>query len=133
MAAISSCDPGMQKDAGQRGGVHVWGKLKNFLNYKSQQAARTFEVVNETNTSVTCSACGVLTGPRGVNGLIGRSWVCSDCGESHDRDVNAARNILIGSRCRTSVCGNESSPWLIPPSSAYRVREAGIETASAAA
>jgi IS605 OrfB family transposase len=110
-----------------------WGKLKNFLEYKSQQAARTFEVVSERNTSVTCSTCGALTGPRGVNGLIVRSWICGDCGESHDRDVNAARNILIGSRCRTSVRGNESSPWLIPPSSAYRVREAGIESAWAAA
>jgi IS605 OrfB family transposase len=111
----------------------AWGKLKIFLEYKSQQAARTFEVVNERNTSVTCSTCGALSGPRGVNGLIVRSWVCGDCGELHERDVNAARNILIGSRCRTSVCGNESSPWLIPPSNAYRVREAGIETAWAAA
>jgi IS605 OrfB family transposase len=110
-----------------------WGKLKIFLEYKSQQAARTFEVVNERNTSVTCSTCGALSGPRGVNGLIVRSWVCRDCGELHDRDVNAARNILIGSRYRTSVGGNESSPWLIPPSNAYRVREAGIEAAWAAA
>src|SRR5665213_3108162 len=104
-----------------------------FLEYKSQQAARSFEVVSERNTRVTCSTCGALSGPRRVNGLIVRSWVCSDGGRSHDRDVNAARNILIGSRCRTSMGGNESSPWLIPPSRAYRVREARIETASAAA
>jgi IS605 OrfB family transposase len=110
-----------------------WGMLKNFLEYKSQQAARTFEVVAERNTSVTCSTCGALSGPRGVNGLIVRSWVCRDCGELHDRDVNAARNILIGSRCRTSVSGNEQSPWLSPPSRVYRVREAGIEAAWAAA
>ena len=110
-----------------------WGMLKNFLDYKSQQAARTFEVVSERNTSVTCSTCGALSGPRGVNGLIVRSWVCGDCGESHDRDVNAARNILIGSRCRTSVRGNEQPPWLVPPSNAYRVREAGTEAARAAA
>ena len=110
-----------------------WGMLKGFLEYKSQQAARSFEVVNERNTSVTCSTCGSLSGPRGVNGLIVRSWVCGDCGESHDRDVNAARNILIGSRCRTSVRGNESSSWLIPPSRDYRIREAGIESAWAAA
>jgi transposase len=110
-----------------------WGMLKGFLEYKSQQAARTFEVVNERNTSVTCSACGALSGPRGVNGLIVRSWVCRDCGESHDRDVNAARNILIGSRLRTSMRGNELLSWLIPPSSVYHVREAAIETARAAA
>ncbi len=109
-----------------------WGKLKVLLEYKSQQAARSFEIVSERNTSVTCSTCGSPTGPRGVNGLIVRSWVCGDCGESHDRDVNAARNILFGSRCRTSICGNEQSSWLIPPSRVYRVREAGIETAWAA-
>jgi hypothetical protein len=82
---------------------------------------------------VTCSACGALSAPRGVNGLTVRSWICSGCGESHDRAVNAARNIMIGYRSRTSMHGNESSPWLIPPSSAYCVREAGIESVRAAA
>jgi IS605 OrfB family transposase len=110
-----------------------WGTLKTFLDYKSQQAARMFEVVSERNTSITCSTCGALSGPRGVNGLIVRAWICRDCGESHDRDVNAARNILLGSRCRTSMRGNELSSWLIPPSNAYRVREAGIESAWTAA
>jgi len=110
-----------------------WGMLKRFLDYKCQQAARTFEIVNERNTSVTCSACGSRSGPRGVTGLIVRSWICRDCGESHDRDQNAARNILIGSRCRTSVCGNEPSYSLIPHSSTYRVREPGVYTMRTAA
>src|ERR1700733_10413422 len=110
-----------------------WGMLKRFLAYKCEHAARGFEVTSERYTSVTCSACGSRSGPRGVNGLIVRSWVCRDCGESHDREVNAARNILIGSRCRTSVCGNELSYSLIPPSNAYRVREAGLESARTAA
>jgi IS605 OrfB family transposase len=109
-----------------------WGTLKRFLAYKCEHAARSFEVTNERYTSVTCSACGALSGPRGVNGLIVRFWVCRDCGELHDRDVNAARNTLIGSRCRTSVRGNELSYSLIPPSNAYRVREAGIESARTA-
>jgi putative transposase len=110
-----------------------WGMLRGFLQYKSQQAGRTFEITSERNTTVTCSACGALSGPRGVNGLIVRIWVCSNCGELRDRDVNAARNILIGSRYRTSARGNESSYGLIPPSNVYRVREAGIESVRAAA
>ena len=89
-----------------------WGMLKRLLAYKSEHAARGFEVTSERYTSVTCSACGSRSGPRGVNGLIVRSWVCRDCGESHDREVNAARNILIGSRCRTSVCSGMDAPTL---------------------
>jgi IS605 OrfB family transposase len=86
-----------------------WGMLKNFLDYKSQQAARSFSVVNEKYTSVTCSSCGSRSGPSGVNGLIVRSWICSECGDSHDRDVNAARNILTAARRSPSVSGNELS------------------------
>ena len=110
-----------------------WGTLKRFLAYKCEHAARSFEVRDERYSTVTCSNCGALSGPRGVNGLIVRSWVCRDCGKSHDRDVNSARNTVIGSRCRTSMRGNELSYSLIPPSNAYRVREAGMESARTAA
>jgi IS605 OrfB family transposase len=110
-----------------------WGTLKRFLAYKCEHAARSFEVRDERYSTVTCSNCGALSGPRGVNGLIVRSWECSDCGKLHNRDVNSARNHVIGSRCRTSVCGNKLSYSLIPPSNAYRVREAGIESARTAA
>jgi putative transposase len=109
-----------------------WGMLRGFLQYKSQQAGRTFEVTSERNTTVTCFPCRALTGPRGINGLIVRFWVCSNCGELHDRDVNSARNTRIGPRIGPP-CGNESSYGLIPPSNVYRVREAGIESARAAA
>jgi putative transposase len=110
-----------------------WGMLKRFLAYKCEHASRSFEVRDESYSTVTCSHCGALSGPRGVNGLIVRSWVCRNCGTLHDRDVNAARNHMIGSRCRTSVRGNKLSYSLIPPSNAYRVREAGIESARTAA
>ena len=111
-----------------------WAMLKGFLDYKSQSAARSFSVVNESYTSVTCSSCGSLSGPRGVNELIVRSWICRDCGESHDRDVNAARNILIGSRWRTSVSGNESSDSPVPSSRLRKRRcETGTEAARTAA
>ena len=110
-----------------------WGMLKTQLHYKGQSAGRGVHIVSERNTTRGCSSCGSLTGPSGLDSLAVRTWICSACGDTHDRDVNAARNILLGSRCRTSMRGNELSSWLIPPSNAYRVREAGIESVRAAA
>jgi putative transposase len=101
-----------------------WGMLKTQLQYKGQQAGRCVSIVDERYTSRTCSSCGALTGPAGVNGLGVRTWVCRACGDTHDRDVNAARNILSARRCPSSVCGNESSRRSAPPSRASRPREA---------
>lgn len=84
-----------------------WGMLKTQLQYKGEHAGRSVEVVNERYTSIACSSCGSLSGPRGVNGLTVRRWDCGDCGESHDRDVNAARNILRRAEVSASICGNE--------------------------
>lgn len=68
--------------------------LKTFLQYKGDYAGKTVLVVNEAYTSRTCSNCGSLSGPQGVNELRVRDWECADCGMQHNRDVNAARNIL---------------------------------------
>lgn len=103
-----------------------WGALKTQLQYKGQQAGRSVQIVSERNTTRACSGCGALTGPTGLDMLVVRQWVCDACGEAHERDVNAARNILtVGSRCRTSVRGNESSPSSAAEPS-FRVGEAGI-------
>lgn len=93
-----------------------WGMLKAQLHYKGQWAGRCVEVVDERYTTRACSACGALTGPAGRTGLVVRRWTCADCGESHDRDVNAARNILRCAEVSASVCGNESSPHKRQPS-----------------
>ena len=86
-----------------------WGMLKRHLQYKGQQAGRCVSIVNERNTTRGCSSCGALTGPTGLDMLVVRQWICSACEAEHDRDVNAARNILtVGLRCRASVSGNES-------------------------
>ncbi|MGC8520213.1 MAG: zinc ribbon domain-containing protein, partial [Steroidobacteraceae bacterium] len=70
-----------------------------------------FEVVDEKYTSRACSSCGSLSGPKGVNGLRVRVWTCCECGDSHDRDVNAARNIVrLGSRCGPPCAGTSFSP-----------------------
>jgi transposase len=47
---------------------------------------------DEYNTTRSCSACSELTGPKGDTSI--REWTCSHCGTEHDRDQNAALNIL---------------------------------------
>jgi len=72
-----------------------WSTLRTQLSYKSEHAGGVFLEVNERYTTQTCSCCGVISGnsPKGRAGLRIREWTC-ECGVTHDRDVNAARNIL---------------------------------------
>jgi putative transposase len=103
-----------------------WGMLKRMLQYKGEHAGRFVSIVCEKNTTRACSTCGALSGPRGLRQLAVRAWECASCGERHERDVNAARNILLfGSRCWTSVSGNESPYAAHQPSHTWSVREAG--------
>ena len=82
-----------------------WSRLKIMLEYKSQQAGVIFEVVNEAYTTQTCSCCGNIpsSSPKGRAGLRVREWTCSTCGAHHDRDVNAAVNILAALRCAKTM------------------------------
>ncbi|WP_322633470.1 zinc ribbon domain-containing protein [Glycomyces albidus] len=58
-----------------------------------ERAGRTFAAVDRYFPSTRlCSACGVLTGPKGPEGLKVRAWACG-CGAVHDRDANAEINI----------------------------------------
>jgi IS605 OrfB family transposase len=102
-----------------------WGMLKTQLQYKGQQAGRSVRVVSERNTTRTCSSCGALTGPTGLDMCAVRSWMCSECGDTHDRDINAAKNILAAGRLPPPVSGNEPSSSGAParPANPRRVRE----------
>ena len=73
-----------------------WSSFRQMLRYKSEYAGRIYEEVNERYTSQTCHACGVIpaSSPKGQGALGIRKWVCCECGAEHDRDVNAAKNIL---------------------------------------
>lgn len=75
-----------------------WSQFRNMLRYKASRHGARYVEVNESFTTQTCSRCGNCASsgrPKGIAGLGIREWVCSDCGASHDRDVNAARNILM--------------------------------------
>jgi IS605 OrfB family transposase len=82
-----------------------WGQLKTMLAYKCDHAGTIFRVVDERYTTQTCSCCGAKpdSRPKGIAGLGIREWTCSECGVTHDRDVNAARNILAAGRGRLAV------------------------------
>ena len=71
-----------------------FGFVKSFLKYKAIRLGKTLMLVNEAWTTQRCSCCNELTGPKGLNGLSVRDWECSSCKTKHQRDVNAAINIL---------------------------------------
>jgi len=73
-----------------------WAMLKTMLEYKCDNACIVFKEVNEAYTTQICSCCGCISdsSPKGRAGLRIREWTCSECGVTHDRDINAAKNIL---------------------------------------
>ncbi len=73
-----------------------WSSFRIQLAYKAVKHGAWFEEVSESFSTQTCSDCGALpdSRPKGIAGLGIRSWTCSECGGVHDRDVNAAKNIL---------------------------------------
>lgn len=69
-------------------------QLRSMLAYKSSFCGRQYIEVNSRYSTKTCSSCGLLSGPSGMNMLAVRFWECSVCGTHHDRDTNAAINTL---------------------------------------
>ena len=87
---------GQQKKFGKSIAEASLGSLIAMVNYKSAvHAGRKAIAVDSRNTTLTCSNCGEINESlRGFSGLAVRQWKCSHCGCEHDRDINAAINIL---------------------------------------
>jgi putative transposase len=84
-----------------------WGEFRRQLEYKTARAGRRLVVIDRWYpSSKTCSACGHLLPALS---LSTRHWTCPWCGTRHDRDVNAAKNILAAGRA-VSACGADVSP-----------------------
>ncbi|WP_198358806.1 RNA-guided endonuclease InsQ/TnpB family protein [Noviherbaspirillum autotrophicum] len=77
-----------------------WSSFRTMLQYKSMAAGISFEGGNEVFSTQTCSSGGCLpdSRPKGIAGLGIREWACTGCGTLHDRDANAAKNILVAGR-----------------------------------
>ena len=74
----------------------AWTTFRTQLKYKAMRQCVVFEEINEAFSTQTCSCCGKIpaSSPKGRASLRIRAWICSECGATHDRDTNAAKNIL---------------------------------------
>jgi len=86
-----------------------WSQLLRLIEQKAENYGRRFRRIGRFEpTSQVCSACGVKDGPKPLNI---REWMCAACGTVHDRDVNAAKNVLaLGRRESLNACGGQVRP-----------------------
>ena len=84
-----------------------WGELVRQLDYKSDWYGRDFVKIDRWfPSSKRCGHCGHVVDKLPLNI---REWDCPSCGTKHDRDVNAARNVLAAGLA-VSVCGASVRP-----------------------
>jgi putative transposase len=104
----------------------AWAQLLRLLAEKAEQHGRQFYRIGRfVPSSQTCSECGTNDGPKPL-GV--RTWTCAACGAVHDRDGNAARNILAAGRAeRVNACGGD----IRPPSAVAAPGEAGTHRGAA--
>ncbi|MFG1751231.1 RNA-guided endonuclease InsQ/TnpB family protein [Streptosporangium sandarakinum] len=99
-----------------------WSQFTAMLEYKAARYGRPFAKIDRWfPSSRLCSACGALAASMPLHV---RSWTCP-CGAVHDRDVNAAINILAAGRAdRRNACGGT----VRPPLAVARPGEAGTHS-----
>ncbi len=89
----------------------AWSQFRSMLEYKAHWYGREVIAIDRWfPSSKLCSACGTL---QEQMPLSVRTWTCG-CGAIHDRDVNAAKNLLAAGRAVT-VCGAGVRPQRSSP------------------
>lgn len=78
-----------------------WGEFVRQLEYKSEWRGKTLKKIGRFEpSSKTCSNCGYV---KHNLTLADRKWNCPECHAHHDRDINAAKNILVFSNTAGTV------------------------------
>jgi putative transposase len=97
-----------------------WAQFRRIITEKAERYGRTVHVVSRwLPSSKTCSVCGHVLDELPLHV---RTWICPGCGARHDRDRNAARNILTAGRAeRLNACGAQ----VRPPARVAQGEEAG--------
>jgi putative transposase len=84
-----------------------WSEFVRQLEYKAEWYGRTLVKIDTFYpSSKRCSHCGHILGSLTLDI---RFWTCPACGTSHDRDINAARNVLAAGQA-VNVCGEAIRP-----------------------
>ncbi|MFF2073939.1 RNA-guided endonuclease InsQ/TnpB family protein [Kitasatospora sp. NPDC058162] len=97
-----------------------WSTFRRLLEEKAAQYGRHVGIVHRAYpSSQLCSECGHRDGTKPLHV---REWACGACGALHDRDLNAARNILAaGQADRLNAPGGPASPGVAIPRQARPV------------
>jgi len=105
----------------------AFGEFKRQMRYKLDWNDGTLVLIDRWfPSSKTCSACGCINDSLT---LIDREWTCSDCGTHHDRDKNAARNIL-SKGLQTADGSADTARGGLEVTSSPKKREAGDDNKS---
>jgi len=84
-----------------------WSELVRQLEYKCLWVGRTLVKINRSfPSSKRCGHCGHVMNKLPLDV---REWDCPECGTHHDRDINAAQNILAAGLA-VKVCGANIRP-----------------------
>jgi putative transposase len=100
-----------------------WYSFRTLLDAKCQKYGRHFVVINRWEaTSQKCNVCGNSGGKKELDI---REWECLYCGTNHDRDINAALNVLVAGGLSETLngrgreCKTASVAVLVEPSTTY--------------
>jgi putative transposase len=96
-----------------------WAELVRQLEYKAQWYGRTFVKIDKWYpSSKRCFDCGHILDSLSLDV---RQWVCPECGVDHDRDINAANNILAAGLA-VNACGEAVRPGAVKTKSGKLLR-----------